>query len=202
MLAPWIARNSGIAGELTGPSLNFAETLYAGHNPRADGGANYAPGSVLVSADPAPFGPERELAIADRLQDLATTWAREHPREELELIPKKLLHLADGDANVISIWIEGSSTPVLDDARKPLEVLADVTWYAFFAAFVLTLVLRRRRLRRPWVRAALVLPALSLVLYGVILYGNFRYRIPYEPVLALVLAAAWWGPPAEGEPAA
>jgi hypothetical protein len=196
VVLPWIVRNSRIAGERTGLSLNVAETLYAGHNPNADGGATYATTEVLLPAADTPPGAARELANAELLQDLAITWAREHPGEELGLIPKKLLHLAEGDANVISIWIEGSVDPVLGDARGPLEVLADVTWYALLAGFVLTLVLRRRHLRAPWVRAALVLPALSLVLYGVILYGNFRYRIPYEPLLVLVACAAWWPPEA------
>lgn len=191
VIAPWIARNSALAGERTGLSLNVAETLYAGHNPIANGGATYASREVLLQAADAPPGAARELANAELLQDLAITWAKEHPREEVALIPKKLVHLAEGDANVISIWIEASQDPVLGRARGPLEVLADVTSYAFLAAFAVTLVVRRRILRETWVRAALVLPALSVVLYGVVLYGNFRYHIPYEPLLLLVLCAAW-----------
>lgn len=197
VIAPWIARNSALAGERTGLSLNVAETLYAGHNPQADGGATYASREVLLPAADAPTGAERELANAALLQDLALTWAREHPGEELALIPKKLLHLAEGDGNAVSIWIEGPVDPVLGSARAPLEVLADVTWYALLAGFLVTVVVRRRHLRAPWVRAAMVLPALSLVLYGVILYGNFRYRIPYEPLVALVLCAGWWPPTSE-----
>jgi len=192
VITPWIIRNSDLAGERTGLSLNVAETLYSGHNPTADGGATYATTEVLLPAADTPVGPERELANAALLQDLAVEWAREHPRQELVLVPKKIVHLADGDANVISIWIEGSEQPVLGRARGPLEVLADVTWYALLGTFLVTLVVRRRHLRAPWVRTALVLPAVSLVLYGVVLYGNFRYRIPYEPLLVLVTCAGWW----------
>lgn len=200
VITPWIVRNSKLAGEPTGLSLNVAETLYAGHNPTADGGATYATREVLLqAADTAPGAP-RELANAELLQDLAVTWAREHPREELKLIPKKLLHLAEGDGNVISIWIEGAPDPVLGRARGPLEALADVTWYALLGAFTVTLVIRHRYLRAPWVRTALLLPALSLVLYGVVLYGNFRYRVPYEPLLVLVTCAGWW-PVEAAEPA-
>lgn len=200
VITPWIVRNSHLAGQRTGLSLNVAETLYAGHNPDADGGATYASREVLLPAADTPPGAPRELANAELLEDLAITWAREHPREELELIPRKLLHLAEGDANVISIWIEGSEEPVLGRARAPLEVAADVGWYALLGAFTVTVVLRWRHLRGAWVRAALVLPALSLVLYGVVLYGNFRYRIPYEPLLVLVTCAGWW-PATEEAPA-
>lgn len=195
VITPWIIRNSGLAGERTGLSLNVAETLYSGHNPTADGGATYATTEVLLPAARTPPGPERELANAALLQDLAVQWAREHPRQELALIPRKIVHLAAGDGNVISIWIEAPEQPVLGSARGPLEVLADVTWYALLGTLLVTLVVRRRHLRAPWVRAALVLPAVSLVLYGVVLYGNFRYRIPYEPLLVLVTCAGWW--PAE-----
>ena len=202
VIAPWIARNSAVAGERTGLSLNFAETLYSGHNPTADGGATYATSEVLAPAASTPFGPERELANAALLQDLALTWAREHPREELALIPKRLLHLMEGDANVVSIWIEGGEEEALGAWRTPVEVAADVAWYAGLALFAVTMVVRRRRLRRPWVPAVVVLPVLSLVLYGVLLYGNFRYRIPYQPLLALLTAAAWWPRPAESVTAA
>lgn len=192
VLVPWIARNSSVAGERTGLSLNFAETVYSGHNPTADGGATYATTEVLAPAEAAPFGPQRELANAELLQDLALTWAREHPREELALIPKRIVHLMEGDANAVSIWIEGGEEEALGGLRGPLEVAADVTWYGGFAAFVITVVMRRGQLRRRWVPAVVVLPLVSLVLYGVLLYGNFRYRIPYQPLLALLGCAAWW----------
>jgi hypothetical protein len=193
VIAPWVARNSAIAGEPTGVSLNIAETLYAGHNPTADGGATYASSEVLRETEAVPFGAEREIARAELLQRLALEWAREHPGEELALIPKKVLHLLEGDANVISIWIEGSGRDELGRARDVLVVAADITWYALLGAFVATLVIKRRVWREPWAMPMLVLPAASLVLYGIVLYGNFRYRVPYEPLMVLVVTGAWWG---------
>ncbi len=192
VITPWIVRNSSVAGERTGLSLNFAETLFAGHNPRADGGATYATSAELAPSTDAAVGPERELATAALLQDLAVTWARENPGQVAALVPNKLLHLLEGDANVISIWIEAGETSALGGLRTPLEVLADVTWYTLLAGFIITLALRRSVLRQRWVPAALLLPTLALALYGVVLYGNFRYRIPYQPVLVLVMAAAWF----------
>ena len=191
VLLPWVVRNSRLTGEPTGVSLNVAETLYAGHNPKADGGATYATRDVFLQADPAESGPEREVAQADLLQELALEWAREHPGEELQLIPKRLVHLAEGDGNVVSIWIDASNEDPLGGAEDALIVLADVTWYVLLAAFLGTLVLRRRHLPRDWVLPVLTLPALSLLLYGVVLYGNFRYRVPYEPLMVLVIAVAW-----------
>lgn len=191
VITPWIVRNSQLAGRPTGVSINSAETLYAGHNPKADGGATYADSEVLAPIGSRPFGVEREIAQADLLQRLAVDWAKAHPGEELLLVPKRLVHLAEGDGNLISVWIEASAEPVLGRARGPLEVLADVTWYVLAAALATTLVVRRSVLGQPWARVALLLPALSLVLYGVLLYGNFRYRLPYEPLLVLVVATAW-----------
>jgi 4-amino-4-deoxy-L-arabinose transferase-like glycosyltransferase len=191
LLVPWVVRNSRLVGEPVGVSLNAAETLYAGHNPTADGGATYATRDVFLQGDPGPPGPKSELAQAELLQRLALEWAREHPGEELQLIPKKVAHLLEGDGNVVSVWIDASDEDPLGNAREPLIVLADVTWYVLLATFVTTLVMRRRDLRREWALPLLTLPALSLVLYGVVLYGNFRYRVPYEPLLVLVIALAW-----------
>jgi 4-amino-4-deoxy-L-arabinose transferase-like glycosyltransferase len=191
VIAPWIARNSALAGEPTGLSLNIAETLYSGHNPEADGGPSYATREVFLEAGPTEFGVDREVAQADLLQERALEWAREHPREEALLVPKKLLHLMEGDGNVVSVWIEGSTDDVLGPARTPLEVAADVTWYVLLGVFVVSLVARRALLRERWTWPVLVLPALSLVLYGVVLYGNFRYRVPYEPLLVLFVTTAW-----------
>ena len=146
---------------------------------------------MFLQGEPKPFGYQREIAQSELLQRLAVEWAREHPRQEVALVPKKLLHLAEGDGNVISTWIEGGTGDPLGGARDTLVVMADVSWYLLLAAFLLTLVVRHRVLREPWIKPVLVLPALSLVLYGVLLYGNFRYRVPYEPLLVLVVAGAW-----------
>ena len=191
LVTPWILRNERIVGERVGLSLNSAETLYAGHNPQADGGATYAPPEVLADAAAAPFGPERELANAKELRAEARRWALDHPGRELQLVPLRLLHLLDGDGNVVDLWIEAEDNRALGVLSRPLEALADVAWYALLAAFALAAWRSGRRwLREAWSRAALVLPACAVVLYGVLLYGNFRYRIPYEPLLALLTAAA------------
>jgi 4-amino-4-deoxy-L-arabinose transferase-like glycosyltransferase len=191
LVAPWLARNERVAGERVGISLNSAETLYSGHNPEADGGATYAPPEVLAPAADIPPGPQKELAHAELLRAEARRWALDNPGRELELIPLRLLHLLEGDGNVVTLWIEAGDNGALGALGTPLEVVADVAWYAFLAAFALAAWRSGGRwVREPWARAALVLPALALGLYGVALYGNFRYRVPYEPLLALLTAAA------------
>lgn len=191
LVVPWIVRNSRIAGERVGMSLNFAETLYAGHNPDADGGATYADAEVLEPTRSVPPGPERELAQARILSEAAREWALDNPGREMVLIPLRILHLLEGDGNVVSVWIEAGDDDVLGPWEEPLEVAADAAWYGLLAALVVA-ALRRGRLwlREPWSRAALVLPITALGLYGVVLYGNFRYRIPYEPLLVLLVASA------------
>jgi hypothetical protein len=193
-VSPWVVRNSRVVGEPTWISQNLGEALYSGHSPTADGGPTYAPSELLAPALILPAGAEQEVAISDITQRAALEWAREHPVEELELIPKRLAHLLQGDGDLVSTWIEGSPEAVLGSWRTPFEVLADVGWYLLLAAVVVTLAARRAHLHQPWVLPTVALPALSLVLYGVVLYGNFRYRMPYEPILALLVAGAWLHP--------
>ena len=40
--------------------------------------------------------------------------------------------------------------------------------------------------------------ATALLLYGFVYYGNYRYRLPYEPLMVLVAAAA--GDPGVSQP--
>ncbi|WP_436795919.1 ArnT family glycosyltransferase [Actinospongicola halichondriae] len=186
IVAPWAARNERVAGEAVGLSANSGETIWAGHNPTADGGATYAPSEVLQPAAETPFGAQRELANARLLREDARRWATSNPHKVVALIPLKLIQLVSGDGKVVEIWIEAED-PVLGTLGPSLAVVADFSWYALFGVFLLGMVRSgRRQLAEPWVRACLALPAVSLVLYGVLLYGNFRYRIPYEPVLVLV----------------
>jgi 4-amino-4-deoxy-L-arabinose transferase-like glycosyltransferase len=193
VVAPWAVRNARVAGEVVGLSLNSAETIWAGHNPTADGGPTYAPRELLAPAADVPFGPERELANARILRDDARRWAMDNPHRVVGLVPLKLLQLLSGDGKVVTVWIEAED-PALGTLGPALAVLADMGWYLLLAALVLALVQAGRGvLDVAWMRAALVLPAAALVLYGVVLYGNFRYRVPYQPVLALVAApAALW----------
>ncbi len=187
---PWAVRNERAAGEFVGLSLNAGETLYAGHNPRADGGATYAPPELIAPALDLPLGPEREILIAEITRDAARTWAREHPKEEVALVPKRLAHLAEGDGNVVTIWIEAQE-PALSPFSRAFEAIADAGWYLLLGLFAVCGTLRWRTwLSTPWMRGALVLPLLSLPLYGIVFYGNFRYRVPYEPSMVLVTAAS------------
>lgn len=189
LVAPWAARNHGLTGEPV-LSLNAGETLYAGHNPDADGGATYAPSEVLAAAADVPLGPERELTNYRLLRTAAREWALANPAREGALVPLRLWHLLEGDGNVVTIWIE-ADTDALSPLSRPLEVLADVAWYLLLGAFAAAAIWRHRGwLRTPWIRGALVLPALAVPLYGIVLYGNFRYRIPTEPLLVLVAAAS------------
>jgi len=192
LVTPWLLRNERVAGERVGLSLNSAETLYAGHNPDADGGATYAPPELLERAADTPFGPERELANAELLRAAARRWALDHPGRELQLIPLRLLHLLEGDGKVVPLWIEAEDTDALGPASGVMRASADVAWYALLAAFAAAAGRSGGRwLRTAWSRAALVLPLGSLLLYGVLLYGNFRYRIPYEPLLVILTAATF-----------
>jgi hypothetical protein len=205
---PWALRNADVAGEWVGLSNNGADTLWAGHNPSADGGPTYPPPELLAPTRELPPGVERELAVASILREDALEWMRENPGRVVSLVPAKLVSLLSGDGKVVTIWIEARE-PALGAAGRPLAVTADVAWYALLAALALTVVRARGRLlAEPWSRAALTLPVLALPLYGIVLYGNFRYRIPYQPVLALLVAptvvelASWRPGRVGGGPAA
>jgi len=218
VVVPWTVRNAAEAGSFVGVATNSSTTLWSGHNPKADGGATYAPPSLLAPATKK-TGIEFEVAEGRLLRREALEYMRSHPLRELTLIPRKLVSLNEGDSKALDVWIhegEGAAYRVADvnrflerggtarefgrvPSRAPavigrtparvVGVLADVAYYALLAATLVSVVLFWRRL---WgnrvMRGALAMVGAAMFLYGFVYYGNFRYRVPLEPLMLLLAA--------------
>jgi hypothetical protein len=218
VMAPWVVRNTVEAGSFVGVATNSSTTLWSGHNPGADGGATYAPRSLLAPAL-RKKGIDFEAAEGRLLRHQALEYMRTHPLRELSLIPRKLVALNEGDSKATEVWIHEGKGAAFDyrdvnrflesggsaqefrrvPSRAPavigstaagvVDVAADVAYYALLAATLASVVLFGRRLWRDRVlRGALAMLGAAVVLYGFVYYGNFRYRVPLEPLMMLVAA--------------
>jgi hypothetical protein len=184
VITPWTIRNIDVAKGFVPVGSNASYTLWAGHNPRANGGPVYQ-----TEAELAKFKGLSEAEAASRQRRTAIDWAVSHPLRELELIPLKLNALLRGDSLLIRTWINAAGQTPLSSAQTDLlGGVADLASYALIAALLASVVLYGRVLWRiPVMRASLAFLALAVPLYGLVYYGNVRYRIPLEPLMLLVV---------------
>jgi hypothetical protein len=133
-----------------------------------------------------------EVNAAAVLRHDALEYAIHHPLRELKLIPLKLRSLVRGDSELIRVWINSrGQKPFGSRTASVLRTLADVAWYALLVATLAAVLLFRRELWHiPIIRGILPFMALAIPLYGFVYYGNFRYRLPLEPLMLLVVGAA------------
>lgn len=187
VVAPWTIRNAHVAHGFVPVGTNASSTLWSGHNPGANGGPTYQPPAELAA-------PSRltEAEFAAKLRRQAIDWAVHHPRRELELIPLKLRSLARGDGTLVSSWINAAGQrPLGRREAAAASRLADIGSYALIALLLAAVLWCGRALwRNPAMRAMLAFLATAVPLYGFIYYGNVRYRVPLEPLMLLVVAAA------------
>jgi 4-amino-4-deoxy-L-arabinose transferase-like glycosyltransferase len=186
-VTPWTIRNIDVAGGFVLVAANSSYTLWAGHNPRADGGPVYQ-----SAAESARLSRMSEAGAASKQRGDAVAWALRHPLRELELIPLKLRELARGDSRLIETWINvPGQTPLGPRAAELVGGVAGIASYALLAALIGGVAAFGRHLWRiPTTRACLAFLALAVPLYGFVYYGNLRYRIPLEPLMLVVVAGA------------
>jgi 4-amino-4-deoxy-L-arabinose transferase-like glycosyltransferase len=190
VMTPWTVRNALVMDAFVPVSTNASQTLWAGHSPDATGGQVYPSRSYLAQFPPDP--PEFELESATAMRRDAIEYMVTHPLRELELIPLKLLHLNRGDSYALD-WVnqvrEGQAAPVSVVNAERIGVVADAAYYGLLVLTILAAMFLGRgfwgsRLGRCMVTSFVT----ALVLYGFVYYGNYRYRLPYEPLM--VIAAA------------
>ena len=96
-------------------------------------------------------------------------------------------------------WLNQSPYPTTSTITA--TYISVVTDFAWFSLLGLTLIGAIGLGRRMWGLAIMRLIAamffITLVLYGFLYYGNYRYRLPYEPLMmvvaALVVDRGWRG---------
>ncbi len=189
LLAPWTIRNAVVMDAFVPVATNASATLWSGHHEGATGGQTYPPESYYQQFDQEP--PLRELQSGKALRNDAIRYMVTHPLHELQLIPLKLIHLNRGDSYALD-WVNDAprAAPISPINAERIGVLADAGYYVLLTLAILGAIV----LGRPFwsSRMGRVLAAsffTALFLYGFLYYGNYRYRLAYEPVMALIAAA-------------
>ena len=193
-MTPWTIRNARTMGAFVPLATNSSGTLWVGHNPDATGAQMYPPPEYYEQ-----FGteaPARELDSAAALRSEAIRYMLTHPVDELRLIPLKLVAMFRGDSYAFD-WVNAAPEPPLSATNvERIGTAADAAWFALVACTALGVVgLGRAAWRQPMLRVIAVNLGTMLFLYGFLYYGNYRYRLPYTPMMivvaAMVLAKTW-----------
>lgn len=187
-LLPWTIRNALVMDAFVPVATNASATLWSGHHAGATGGQTYPPEEYYLQFDQE--APLRELQSGTALRNDAIEYMVTHPIRELQLIPLKLIHLNRGDSYALD-WVNDAPgvAPISAIDAERIGVVADIGYYGLLTLFLLgAFVLGRSfwRTRMGRVFAASFLTALFL--YGFLYYGNYRYRVPYEPLMVLIAA--------------
>ena len=191
VMVPWTIRNAVVMDAFVPVATNASETLWSGHNPDATGAQVYPSEEYDDQFDQTL--PALELERAKALRSDALDFMLTHPLRELELIPLKLIHLNRGDSYALD-WVNapgvGEAPPLSPIQVERISVLADLGYYGLLTLTVVGgIVLGMRFWRSPIGRIAGTSFVTALVLYGFVYYGNYRYRLPYEPLMVLIAAA-------------
>lgn len=191
VIAPWTIRNAVVMDAFVPVATNASQTLWSGHHDGATGGQTYPPDDYL-DRFPADVR-ARELESSRALRNDAIEWALTHPGRELQLVPLKIIHLLRGDSYALD-WVnagqEGLPPPMSPIQVERIGVVADAGWFGLLALTIVGgVALGRAWWRRPLGRVVATSFATALLLYGVAYYGNYRYRLPYEPLMVVVVAA-------------
>jgi len=187
-LAPWTIRNAIVMDAFVPVATNASATLWSGHHAGATGGQTYPPEEYYLQFDQEP--PLRELQSGAALRRDAIEYMVTHPLHELQLVPLKLIHLNRGDSYALD-WVNAApdAAPISAINVERIGVLADVGYYGLLTLSLLGAVVLGRafwgtRMGRVFAASFLT----GLFLYGFLYYGNYRYRLPYEPLMVLVAA--------------
>jgi 4-amino-4-deoxy-L-arabinose transferase-like glycosyltransferase len=191
VMLPWTVRNAVVMDAFVPVATNASQTLWSGHNDHATGAQVYPPADYDDRFDQTL--PALELETSKALRNDAIEYMVTHPFREVELVPLKLLYLNRGDSYVLD-WVNApgdqEAPPISTNQAERIGVVADLGYYGLLTLTVLGAVVLGRRFWASRIgRIAGTSFATALFLYGFLYYGNYRYRLPYEPLMVLVAAA-------------
>jgi hypothetical protein len=191
VMLPWTVRNAVVMDAFVPVATNASQTLWSGHNDHATGAQVYPPADYDDRFDQTL--PALELETSKALRNDAIEYMVTHPFREVELVPLKLLYLNRGDSYVLD-WVNApgdqEAPPISTNQAERIGVVADLGYYGLLTLTVLGAVVLGRRFWASRIgRLAGTSFATALFLYGFVYYGNYRYRLPYEPLMVLVAAA-------------
>jgi 4-amino-4-deoxy-L-arabinose transferase-like glycosyltransferase len=197
LFVPWTVRN---AIQMRAPVLGttgLGPVLLQAHHPAADGYPDYLIAASLWArhAD-IPF-PEREIRVNNTGVREALTYAVQHPRRELGLIPDRFAAFYRGDRSAL-VWNQfedGGGQRVLTAAwANRWGALSDTYYYAVIGAGLFGLPFWFQRFRgRHWLLLGPFL--IYSAMWAFLFVGESRYHFPLLPIFALLAAigvAAVW----------
>lgn len=171
VMTPWAVRNYRVLHRLIWADTNAGFTLYDGYNPNATGASDQR----FVRAMP-------QLRLMDEvdrsayLLNRAKAYAAEHPNRIWELAWAKARRT----------W---SPLPLSDQFGKPIyRLIAGL--YAIPLDLLVLFGIWRGRLGRS-TKVFLLAPAVYLTVVHALTIGSMRYRLPAEPMLAILAASSF-----------
>lgn len=167
-LLPWAVRNRVALGRWIWLDTNSGFTLYDGYNADATGGSDQS----FVHRMPQLQGLD-EVGRDEHLKQEAIDYARAHPERDVTLAGAKLART----------W---SPVPLSREYGRPALRLLAMAYSVPFDVMVLAGLLWGRLPRS--VKLLLITPAIYFSIIHMLTVGSLRYRVPVEPLLAVVAA--------------
>lgn len=180
VLLPWAYRNHRVLGVWVWTTTNSGITAYDGWNPAANGASDQGP---FIAAMPH-LASLTETQRDAHLHELARHFRQENPRR----IPTLALQ------KVLRTW---APAPAPAPDRPTTHLAAGWAYAALVWPLALIGILRFRYTphpldpltTKPAVKLVLLLPALYFTAAAILTVGSVRYRLPAEPLLAVLAAA-------------
>jgi 4-amino-4-deoxy-L-arabinose transferase-like glycosyltransferase len=169
-LFPWAWRNHRAVGAWVWTTTNSGITLYDGFNPAASGASDQR----FVTQMPQ-LQPMNEVKRSRYLQQSARTWITEH----LSALPSLTL------IKIARTW---SPIPLSSEFGRPLYRIVSAAYTLPLDVLVLIGLFSKSLNRRE--KMLLVIPAIYFTILCILSVGSLRYRIPAEPLLVVIAAAA------------
>jgi hypothetical protein len=179
LMGLWAWRNNCVLGRPIWTTTNQGITRLDGFNPQATGASNQA--VFLTSEELAIASNLNEVQRDQRYAQMAGQWIDRTLRED----PWQLVRLTF--VKIARTW---SPMPLSSDFGTPRHILAAMVWAVPFYLLVILGLLRRSLAGK--IRLLLVVPAFYFTITVALSVGSLRYRIPVEPVLAVIAGSALW----------
>jgi 4-amino-4-deoxy-L-arabinose transferase-like glycosyltransferase len=169
-LAPWGYRNHRLLGHWVWTTTNGGITAYDGFNDDATGASDQRFASRISG-----LSETTELQRDAFFSDEAQRWIRHHPRRAMELTVNKIART----------W---SPIPLSAEYGKPFYRWIGGLYAVPFDLLILLGVFYGPLPRS--VKVYLLIPAIYLTAVHAMTVGSLRYRLPAEPLLAIVAASS------------
>jgi len=191
MVLPWTVRNVIELDSAVLISTNAGVDFWIGHHEHAGGDFGSTGGDALVFRYPELDPVEREVRVNEEGFREGIRYAVTHPAAELILPAKKFFWLYYNDEEGLK-WNEGHSAQrFLPGAVRPVLYAISNVYYFTVLALLAVGFQRWFSLREPG-HLLLISLAAYWTLVHLVFFGDARFHAPIMPVVALLVALAWF----------